>query len=176
MVNAANVSNREATYAFARVPDGMPRSGIVEISGARGQGKTTYVLEFLKENPGLKVAWMEKDFTFNPSVLTSYGLGRDRFLFVELASGLGLGLGSDLQAPIWCASQILRSQLFQVLVLGGVGSLGAGGLKELDLRRLQLLSKQSGALVVLLQDRRIQGPGWMFSLRLEVTGGDRTSI
>ena len=143
-------------YSFSLLPRGVPRSGLVEISAPHGLGKTEVVLQFLNENPNLKVAWIEKDFTVFPSAFSAYRVKLDRVLFIDLSAP------STQHSPIWCATQVLKSQLFQLLILAHFT------LQEVELRRLQLLSKQSGSLIFLLHTQPLTQKSWPLSLQIQI--------
>jgi hypothetical protein len=146
----------EGTYSFSLLKGGLPQSGLIELSGPLGGGKTEVVLKFLSENSTLKTVWMESEFTFNPVALCKYQISLDQILFLDLSSPF------LKQTPLWCASQAMKSGIFQVVVLFQLTW------SEKDLRRLQLLSKDSGALVILLETNQRTSGKWAFTLQAEV--------
>jgi hypothetical protein len=143
-------------YSFSWLSQKVPQTGLVEFQGSYGSGKTEAVLQFLKENPALKVAWIEKDFTIFPGAFPLYQIELTRILFLDLS------LGPSSQSPFWCAAQLLKSQIFPVLVFSHFS------FSEKDLRRLQLLTKKTGKLIFFLQDVNSASVSWPFSLKIQV--------
>ncbi len=112
-------------YPFSQLPTGICKSGLVELSGPPGTGKTEWVLRFLSENPTLDVAWIEKDFTLFPTCFAEFKIDQNRILFLDLT-------GPNLKrSALWGISLIIQSQIFPVLVLSQVE------LDETELRHLQ---------------------------------------
>src|SRR5271170_371643 len=52
---------------------GLPRGGLIGISGISGTGKTELVLKFLATNPGVSVAWIEESFSIYPCAFPQLG-------------------------------------------------------------------------------------------------------
>ncbi len=146
----------EKCLPFSLLENGLPKAGVIEFSGEFGAGKTEAVLQFLMENPALEVAWIEKDFTIFPLAFLKYQLELSQILFIDVSSPL------FKQTPYWCASQILKSQIFPVLVLSHLQ------ISEIELRRLQLLSKKSGTLVILLSLSVLKQRNWSLTLQIHV--------
>lgn len=147
---------QKEVYSFTRFSMGFPKTGLMEISGVLGSGKTEFLLQFLKESPELEVAWIEKNFTFFPSILLNYQLHPERFLFLDLSSP------KLKRSPLWGVSQILRSQVFPLIILSGID------LQESELRHLQLSARQADALIIFLREVPLQNANWLFSLRIQV--------
>jgi hypothetical protein len=143
-------------YFFSLLPCGMPKAGLVEFSGASGAGKTESILYFLNENPNLEVAWIEKEFTIHPPAFSHFKVALDRVLFIDTSSP------GFKQTPFWCASQILKSRLFQVLVISHIE------FSEIDFRRFQLAAKQYGVLVILLRVEPLLANSWSVVLQVQV--------
>ncbi len=137
----------------------MPSSGLVEIGGPLGGGRTRLVFDFLKDNPTLRVAWIERKWTLHP-VGAPPEVDTSRWLCVEAGDEIG-----------WTILRVLRSQLFAVIVVEGLGSLGK--IPSLDLKRLQIEAERAGTLIVILQPSTDQAAGgtWMFRLKLHVVQG-----
>jgi hypothetical protein len=104
------------TLPFSGFPGGLPKGKLMEISGALGGGKTEVLLRFLRENPSLQVAWIEVGPSHSsgtvpsiyPCALSGRGVDLSRVLFVE---------PSNLSEALWCAQQILKSQIFGAVIL-----------------------------------------------------------
>jgi len=143
------------TYPFSWLAGGLPKVGLIGIHGSLGSGKTQAVIQFLNENPDLKVAWIESSFTLYPNALSLYGMSLNQALFLHC--------GSLSSSVFWSATQVLMSQLFQIAIL--YHPLFA----EIELRRLQILARQTQTLILILQDsdsKRSQ-VHWPFLLELE---------
>jgi len=104
------------TLPFSGFPGGLPKGKLMEISGALGGGKTEVLLRFLRENSTLQVAWIEVGPSHSsgtvpsvyPCALSGRGVDLSRVLFVE---------PSNLSEALWCAQQILKSQIFGAVIL-----------------------------------------------------------
>jgi hypothetical protein len=160
--NLVHLSAPPEGYLFSLSPLGVPKTGLVELAGPLGSGKTEAIFLFLKENPKLKVAWIEKDFTLFPSAIPFYELSLQQILFIDISSPC------FKQSLLWCATQLLKSQLFQVLVISHLS------ISEIELRKFQLLSRQTGTLVFLLQNRRTEGQSWFFTLQADVNRSEKS--
>lgn len=136
--------NREA-LRWSRLPTGLPKGGLVEISGA---GKTEAVASLLAEQ-GLPVAWVEHTLSVFPMALRQRKVELEKVFFVEAG-----------KESAWAASAILRSQLFPLLVYHAPYG------EERELRRFQLLAERSRATMFLLSDKASQA--WPIALSLEM--------
>ena len=143
------------TYPFSWLTGGIPKTGLIGIYGALGSGKTQAVIQFLNENPNLKAAWIESSFTLYPNALLLHGMSLNRVLFLHC--------GSLHSSVFWSATQVLRSQLFQVAILYHAL------FSEIELRRLQILARQTQTLILILQDSESKSSQvhWPFLLELE---------
>lgn len=158
---------------------GIPRGAVTEVSGPSGGGKTETVLSFLAENASIRVAWIEDELTAYPCAFPQAGVALERVLFVDLARPNRFS--ADLARPnrfskeagldaLWTTHQILRSQLFGIVVLN------SKQIYERDLRRLQLSSEQAQASLILLSDSpKIRG-AWPIAFQLEVNWASRIKI
>lgn len=143
------------TYPCSQLQNGIPRGALTEISGPHGSGKTKLVLNFLAQNPKLRVAWIEDELSIYPCVFSQYDISLEHVLFVEAGS----------QAP-WAAHQVLRSKLFEVIVL-----MSSSRFHEIELRRLQLLAEQALATVLLIAEEKTRRGTW--PLALQISEGSR---
>lgn len=137
---------------------GIPRGAITEISGREGGGKTEFLMDFLKANANLRVAWVESRMTVYPFALAAHGISLRRILFVE----------PPVTNLVWTLHQLLKSGLFEVVVLSHAV------LPDVDLRKLQIFSEQAQAAMVMLADEPRREGSWPLALQLEVrrkTGG-----
>lgn len=139
---------------FSLLPCGITRGAITEISGT---GKTEFVLHFLKENPELKIAWIEKSFSAYPFAFLQKEIDLKRILFIDGQKDLD-----------WCVYQALRSQAFQSVVVY------CENLSLKSLRRIQLHSEKSLASTIWLTDE--PKSAWPVSLRLHVERGDKGEL
>ena len=100
------------TLPFSGLVGGFPKGKLMEISGTLGGGKTEVLLRFLRENPTVQVAWIEVGSygggDIYPGAFPEREVGLSRVLFVE---------PSNLGEALWCAQQILKSQIFGAVVL-----------------------------------------------------------
>ena len=135
---------------FSLLERGLPRGAITEISG---HGKTEVVLQFLRENPGLGVAWVEKTFSAHPFGFLQKEIDLARVLFMEG--------GRELD---WCVYQALRAQVFQAVVVY------CDRLDLKALRRIQLQSEKSLACTLWLTSEPQNA--WPVHLRIHVERTD----
>ena len=137
---------------FSKIRSGIPRGSITELSGS---GKTETVARLLIENPECRVAWVGKELTVYPSALTQRKISLDQILFIES--------GRDF---FWAANQIVRSQLFDLLILDSEGAADSR-----ELRRLQIEAARAKTSIVWLSEES-QSQGWGFSLQARVRRSD----
>jgi hypothetical protein len=132
----------------------VPSSCLVEVFGFH---KTEFLSQFLKENAGLKTAWIEKEISINPYALWQRGVDISSILFIECG-----------KEAIWTVQQILNSQVYQATVLSELA------FKEMDLRKFQLLVEKTESHLFLLSRRPHQS--WIPALQIEVEKGLRSRI
>jgi hypothetical protein len=96
------------TLPFSGLPGGLPKGKLMEFSGALGGGKTEVLLRFLQENPAQQVAWIEVGADIYPCAFSERGVDLSRVLFVE---------PTHMSEALWCAHQILKSQIFGAVIL-----------------------------------------------------------
>jgi RecA/RadA recombinase len=174
----------------------IPRGAITEISGPPGSGKTQWTLRLISQTfqlqdslgsdrhsptmerigtvgasggpdgaaprdalkVGLKVGWIEDTFTANPRGFAEEGVDLRQFLFIEG--------GRD---SLWAAHQILRSRLFDIVVLWVRESILSVQEPSVELRKLQLSAEQAGTPVLLLSSQpRPTGVNWPVSLQISM--------
>ncbi len=143
-------SPEENIWEHPTIPHGIPRGAITEVARPSGTGRTAFVLELLAAHPTQRAAWIEDELSFYPPALPLYGVDMNQLLFVEA--------GPDL---LWATQQILRSQLFPIVVL----EKGRALLGENDLRRLQILAHQGNTALLLLCEKPAQQGSWIFKRR-----------
>ncbi len=142
---------------------GLPKGALTEISGALGSGKTESVLRIVIENPELRVAWLEKQWSLYP-----YALARSH-------AGEGAALRN-----LWCVEweacpvpifsvilQIIASQAFGAVVIYRESS-PEFLWTEISLRRLQIAAEKSNVAVIVLSERALAQGGWCFRRRFRV--------
>jgi hypothetical protein len=145
------LSYSQSTYCFSLLKGGIPKTGLIGIQGTLGSGKTEAVIQFLNENDKLKAVWVESEFNLYPQALGLQGVSLERILFLESSW------------VFWCVTQVLKSQIFQVAILYH------DAFSEVELRRLQILARQTQSLILLLQDTEkiLSQVRWPFLLQLE---------
>lgn len=133
---------REALF-WEQANVSIPRGTLNEVSGVNGSGKTESILRLLGKNQGKigKTAWIEDLFTAYPVSFIQHEIHLDEIFFIESGS-----------ESLWTAHQILRSQLFGLVIL----KFHEWTLEKKDplveLRRLQLSAEQSQSYVFLLTE------------------------
>ncbi|MGK5082851.1 hypothetical protein WDW37_06070 [Bdellovibrionota bacterium FG-1] len=144
---------------FEGLDEGLPLGALVEVSGAPGSGKTQIVLRFLAQNPGLRVAWVEENFSVYPCAFPQNQVALDRVLFVDSPPGQAL----------WSTHQLIRGGIFQVVVLAGCQRELQGVYDEKLLRRLQLAAEKGGVTVILLSESPAKRGTWPISVQLQIS-------
>ena len=114
-----------------------------------GTGKTELVMQFLAENPHVHAAWVESVLSLYPCAVLQRHVALDRLLFNEA--------GKDVP---WVTLQLLRSQLFQVVIVD------ATHFDLTMLRRLQLTTGKANCVFILLSDH-LQS-AWPIRMQLHV--------
>ena len=143
-LNAHNAPR--SSFAWSKLPEGMPRGALVEISGS---GKTELAASFLAENTESPAAWIEAEFSVFPIALRQRKISLEKIFFVE-----------GKKECAWAASTILRSQLFPILIYHAPFG------EDRELRRFQLLSEKARSTMVLLCEKKAT-LAWPISLSLE---------
>lgn len=148
---------RDHVFSFSLWPLGVSKGSLIEWTGRPGTGKTEAVLQFLSENPSLKVCWVDlADAEIYPTAFPQLKIDLNRILF--------LNPGSEF---IWTVLQVLRSSLFQILVI----QLTELFLGETTLRRFQIAAKKSQMTLFFLTDTPLKGSVWPISQRVQVSWG-----
>lgn len=144
------------SYRFSQLEGGLPKGAVVEVSGQAGGGKTEVVLRFLAENPDTRVAWVEDEMTVYPCAFPQNRVGLERVLFVE----------SPAAETLWTVHQILRSQVFGVVVVRS-----RSGIDEMALRRLQLAAEKAQTTILLLNEdsARRGSSSWPIAVQLKAS-------
>lgn len=131
----------------SQLSDGLPVGAITQIYGF---GKTEAAIQIIKDNPGLKAAWIEPEFELNPLAVEQRDVDLTRMLFAEAGEHL-----------VWACHQILKSQLFPIVVLKDAP------MEEMLLRKLQLAAEKAQASLIVLTEEF--SPSWPISLMLKAT-------
>jgi len=147
-LGALERTNREL-IPWSPLPGGLPRGGLVEISG---RGKTEAVALLLAENPK-PAAWIEQAFSLLPSAFLQRSVSLDKIFFIEG------GKNSS-----WAAATVLRSQLFPFVIYSAPYGC------ERELRRFQLLAERSRSTMILLAQNKLS-LAWPIALSLEMREG-----
>jgi hypothetical protein len=140
-----------ARLLYSGYPLGLPLGQVVLL---QGPGRTQAVARLLAEHPRDCAAWVEERLSAYPPGLAQQGVALERLLFVESGAQWA-----------WVLAQLLRSQVFKVIV---AASALKGAEVEAGLRRLQLAAEHSQCLVLLLAPP--EGPAWSVRLRLNCVG------
>lgn len=167
---AARIRSGEA--AVDALVGGLPRPGVVEITGPRGAGRVTVAAALARgvQAEGGLVAWVDPGERIHPPGLAGHGVRLDRALVVRPAA----------DREVWAIEQICRSGAFALVIVvdpralprAGVGwrhAVEAGGgslvvLTEHPRRevgadvRLALRAARPGAPVELVVQRDRSGP------------------
>ena len=138
----------KAELPFSLYPEGLPLGALTQILGP---GSTEAILTLFSEQPAHKMAWVEQRLTAYPPGFVQRGANLNCLLFVEGGEHFS-----------WALAQLLRSQLFKVVV--AASPLRGDGI-ELALRRLQLAAEHSGTAMILAAE--CEGPLWPLRLRLQ---------
>ncbi len=148
---------------------GFPIGALSEVCGTLGSGKTEILLKFLAENPHLRVAWVEEEFSVYPCAFPQRHVALERVFFVDASgssrkvSSSGTTQGEKL--ALWVVHQILQSQVFGVVVVSASIS---ERIAAVTLRRLQLLAEKSRCSVILLTESPTRWASWAIQLQLQV--------
>lgn len=136
----------------------LPLGGLTEVRGPLGSGKTEFVLRLLAENPEARVVWVAEEQDIYPCAFWDQGIARSRVLFAQAPKQM-----------VWSALQVLRSGLFQILVLDCSNSFS---FSEIELRRLQLSVEKTQTALILITDSSVTQSrsyiSWPFSRQIEV--------
>jgi hypothetical protein len=141
---------------YSRLPSGLPRGILVELTGP---GKTSMVVQLLAENPELRTAWIEQHFSLLPSAFVQRQVNLEKIFFIE---------GGKQSA--WAAGAVLRSQLFPIVVYNAPYG------EERELRRFQLLSERSNTTMILLGEKPLEQKAWPIRMSLEARGRQLTVV
>ncbi|MEO5969500.1 MAG: hypothetical protein ABIQ95_06200 [Bdellovibrionia bacterium] len=144
-------STAREVLPFSLLEKGIPRGALTEISGRAGGGKTEAVLRLLAENPEVKVAWIEENFTLYPCRMAQQKVALDRVLFIETSAEY-----------LWVTQQVLRSQIFSVVVLT------APVPNEIILRRLQIAAERAKSTLIFLTEYPTLQGTWPITVQLQV--------
>ena len=137
-------------FFFSSVPTGIPKGTLVEITGP---GKTEAVARFLSENSNVRAAWIEDDLTVYPYALLQRKVFLNRMLFIEARKEI-----------FWAASQVLRSGIFECVVISF-----SRPFHERVIRRLQLEVEKANAGLFFLPAGcpLTHGRSWAVSMKLQ---------
>lgn len=154
--------------------EGLPRGQFIELAGPWGGGKTRFLLSFLNENPRFRVAWVQGD----PQRLLEPGA------FFSRESGISdpqkfldrLWVIEPPTNQLWsCLHPLLRSQALDVIIFQADAS-GAAYAQETELRRLQILARQSRCLLFWLKEQPTRAGAWPIGIQLWVQDGEASIL
>jgi hypothetical protein len=145
--------NREYLHC-SNLSDGLPIGAITQIFGF---GKTEAAIQIIKDNPGLKTAWIEPEFELNALAVAQRDVDLTRMLFAEAGEHM-----------IWTCHQILKSQLFPIVVLKDAP------MEDILLRKLQLAAERAQTSLIILTE--MFSPSWPVSLMLKATRNEQKKV
>jgi len=151
-------SKRRHRFSLLGESVGVPVGGLVELSSLHGGGKTQAALQFLSENPQLRVAWVEEGFSFYPNALTQNGVDLERVLFVEVDESK-----SQSSQTLWSVLHLLKSQLFEVVVVSG------DHFSNKEYRKIQLEAERSQSSILFLTSSPAPPGAWALSLQVWIS-------
>ncbi len=126
--------------------NGIPRSALTELCGA---AKVEWLVHFFRDNPTLKILWVEENFNLLPSSFLQMGINPNRIVYVEAKKDL-----------IKLLRKALRFQIFDCIVSPSVFT------DERTLKVLQLLSEKANTATILLANETKKS--WPIALQLEI--------
>jgi hypothetical protein len=129
---------------FSQLALGMPKGALVEISGRKN---AEAAFQFLLENPGMPVAWIEQDLKSLSIERIPERLNVAKILFFD-----------GNKDSSWAASTVINSKEFPVVVYHAPYG------EEKELRRWQLQAEKAGVTVILLRDEPCVA--WPISLQM----------
>lgn len=153
--------------SFSEAVSGFPVGALTEICGAPGGGKTEFLLNYLAQNPHLRVAWVEEELSVYPCAFPQRSVALERIFFVDLAQVSSTTATQSVteSLALWVVHQILQSQIFGIIIV-------SASIREktatVALRRLQLLAEKSQSSVIFLSERPMRVASWTIPLQLEV--------
>ena len=126
---------------------GLPKGAITQVCGA---GKTEFVVRFLREHSGLRVAWVEPNLSIYPCGLLQRGINLNRVLFIEAGN----------EFP-WVVQQVFKTSLFEIVILTST-------IEDFKmLRRFQLAAEKAHASLIILSEAFSNA--WPVALQLKST-------
>jgi hypothetical protein len=125
----------------------LPKGAITQICGV---GKTEFVVEFLREHSGFRVAWIEPNLSIYPCGIVQREVNLNRILFIEAGN----------EFP-WVVQQVFKTSLFEVVILTSTIE------DSKVLRRLQMAAEKAHASLILLSEGFSNA--WPVALQLKST-------
>jgi hypothetical protein len=154
MIAAKQGYHNRGSLHCSQLQDGLPIGAITQIYGF---GKTEAAVQIIKDNPGLKAAWIEPEFELNPLAIAQRDVDLTRMLFAEAGEHL-----------VWSCLQVLKSQLFPIVVLKDAP------MDEMLLRKLQLAAEKAQASLIILTEEF--SPSWPISLMVKAKRNDNKEV
>ncbi len=146
------------------LPQGVPRGSMSTISGSSCCGKTSLALALVSSitRTGGYAALVDGTGHIFPPALRAYDARLPHLLLVRVPRGernrneKGGGL-------FWASNQIIRSGLFDLVVLLGLKHRALSAI-----RQLQLTSEQSSSALFVVHSKKLTLPGGLFHARIEL--------
>jgi hypothetical protein len=128
----------------------LPKGAITQVCGP---GKTEFVVEFLKEHSGFRVAWIEPLLSIYPCGIFQRTVNLNRILFIEAGNAFP-----------WVVQQVFKTSLFEIVILTST-------IEDLKmLRRFQLSAEKAHASLILLSEAFSNA--WPVALQLKSSRND----
>jgi hypothetical protein len=124
--------------SFDALTGGLPRPGMVEITGPPGSGCTALALSMLaQQQDGVRSMWVDVQGTIYPPAARALGVDLDRLILLRPAA----------TSAVWAVEQVVRSGCFPIVVASGVDQVGLAG------SRWAHACQQGACTLLILADR-----------------------
>jgi hypothetical protein len=145
------------------LPHGLTKGAMATISGPSSCGKTSLALSLAASatRAGRYAVLVDGTGQIFPPALRSFGAHLAHLLLVRIPQEeRGHRSSSSL---FWATSQVVRSGLFELVVMLGVRRCASTAM-----RQLQLASEQSSSVLLMVHPSKLPLPGGVFQTRIKV--------
>lgn len=151
-------------------PEGLPRGTMVDLAGPISCGKTSFALSLLASvtRSGKHAALIDGTGHIFPPSLQNFQAKTTHLLLVRASEQNNIAR-PDSKRLLWATNQVLRSGLFELVVL-----LGLKRYALTALRQLQRSSEQSQSILLLVHANEQNIPGGLFHTRMELCSAPPT--
>jgi len=148
----------------ALLPQGLPRGSMATISGKPSCGKTSLALSLASSitRAGGYAVLVDGTGHIFPPALRTYEAQLSHLLLVRVPRG-ERNPNRKRGRLFWATHQVLRSGLFDLVVL-----LGLNHCPSAAIRQLQLASEQSSSVLFMVHAKKLSLPGGPFHTRIEI--------